>query len=258
VAAGVTLPEVGPCDRCHSSLPPLLLSIAASCADCGKQVPCLGQYNAAPCCSTSVGPHASSAVSTQHPQCSGSHTASCSHQHCGSAPQQGPGHCSAHCAGCTTETLRVMQQQLQRQRQQWRHASPFQHHSSQQLYSATCPHMGASTSTAASMAASRKRTAHEMLALSATVGFTADCANNCAGLPDELDDLNNDLSGAHAGHQITWGQRGSAASMPGSSMPHAGASAAADLAACAHQHGSVFSVTAMCQGCHANRCLEVA
>eukprot|EP00967_Tisochrysis_lutea_P144487 scaffold269886_cov12-Tisochrysis_lutea.AAC.1 len=35
--------ELDPCDVCHSTLPPLLLSIVAACADCGEEVPCLGR-----------------------------------------------------------------------------------------------------------------------------------------------------------------------------------------------------------------------
>lgn len=33
--------EMDPCEHCHSTLPPLLLSIMASCADCGSRVPCM-------------------------------------------------------------------------------------------------------------------------------------------------------------------------------------------------------------------------
>lgn len=34
--------ELDPCDVCHSTLPPLLLSIVATCPDCGQELPCLG------------------------------------------------------------------------------------------------------------------------------------------------------------------------------------------------------------------------
>jgi len=38
-------PAIEPCESCHSTVPPLLLSIIASCGDCGQRRPCLPESN---------------------------------------------------------------------------------------------------------------------------------------------------------------------------------------------------------------------
>jgi len=126
--------ELQPCDVCHCTMPPLLLSIAAACADCGSRMPrLLGLHNA------------------------------------GAAAGDDRGHA---CAGCATA-----------------HA----------------------------------RHEHGGLTLQRLVG-DADAANNVCGGGADADMAEASHGSGH----------------------------------CDHAHGSVYSITALCQGCHANRVLEVA
>ncbi len=48
-ARGLKCAEVGPCELCHSTVPPLLLDVSAACSDCGKARPCVNVATTTAC-----------------------------------------------------------------------------------------------------------------------------------------------------------------------------------------------------------------
>jgi hypothetical protein len=179
---------VDPCLRCHSTLPPIMLSIAAACADCGVRVPCLGRLTGA------SGGAVSEKVAAALAKAAAAVTA--------------VGHDTSHCAGCVT-------------------AAHLDHHNQQSQQRLTGRKRAAPELPAATRAAIARIAAAAGVASGGhgTRGWGADAANNCAGVADcdDGDDCDSEEEEVE----------------------------------CGHHHGSVYSVVAMCQGCHANRVLEV-